>query len=92
MADENIVNVTKVLLAQRTPRVHLLKRVLGERITKSMQNQHWQAQNVLIWHQITHLYDNEVHLLANGKTAFPDMNFRLAPPHFAVIAMRIART
>ncbi len=72
MVDENIVNITKVLLALCTLHSPAETRV-GERITKNMQNQHWQAEDVLIRHPITHLYVNEALESANESTAFPDM-------------------
>ncbi len=45
----------------------------GREWQKNLQNQHWQAEDMLIGHPITNLYVNEALLSANGSTAFPDM-------------------
>ncbi len=44
----------------------------GEGITKNMQNQHWQVEDVLIRHSIANLYVNEALLSGSGTTAFLD--------------------
>ncbi len=45
-----------------------------------MENQNWQAEEVLIAHLITNLYANKALLSANGSTAFLDMGYADCSP------------
>ncbi len=78
MADENIVDITKVLLALFVSHLLIETRAEGKFSRKNTQNQRWLVEDVLIGHLNTNLNVNEALSAANGSTAFPDMGGQIA--------------
>ncbi len=88
MADENIGSITKVLAALCPSHLRTVTRLGRVNKEKNMQNEHRQAEDVLIGHPNTIFYTNAALLSSNGSTAFPDMDVQIASPLWDLMAYR----